>query len=403
VNTSIESASSHEVAVVGAGPVGLLLAGELAERGIRVVVLEKAHAPSMQPKANGVVGSAALQIARRGILAGTGLKVLSPPRFQFGSLPLRLGFGPGNPLHILPIPQRRLEELLERRALDLGATVRRGCEVVGFTQDGTGVTVDVRDEGGSARIHANHLVGCDGAHSIVRKTAGIGFPGFTSDRIARIARVRIPADRIRLAADGVDIDGLGHVATMRPNRMPGGTFSIAPVRALDRTAADDVYLISTHEPRGDAEPQDPLPVEELRASVRRVLGTELPFDDATAVRSTVGNSRQADTYRSGRVLLAGDAAHIFNAGGSALNVGLNDAIELGHRLTAVLRSEDSSAELDEYDGMRRAAGERALRHTRAQAALDRDDDGATALRDIVGELLNARGAARRLARLLEEG
>lgn len=403
VKVSIDSDSGHDVAVVGAGPVGLLLAGEVAARGIRVVVLERAKAPSTQPKANGIVGSAALELARRGILTGTGLKVLSPPRFQFGPLPLRLGFGPGNPLHVLPIPQRRLEELLESRARALGATVLRGCEVVGYTQDDTGVAIEVRDNDENARVHASHLVGCDGAHSIVRKTAGIGFSGFTSDRIASIARVRIPADCVRVTADGVDIDRLGRVATMRPNRMPGGTFSIAPVRALDRKAPDDVYLISVHEPRGEAEPRDPLPVEELRASIRRVLGTELPFDEATAARSTVGNSRQADTYRSGRVLLAGDAAHIFNAGGSALNVGLNDAIELGRRLAAVLRSGSSSTELDEYDGLRRAAGERALRHTRAQAALDRDDDGAGALREVVAELLRGRRAARRLARLIEQG
>lgn len=100
--------SSCEVAIVGAGLVGLLLPGELAQRGIRVLVLERATAPSLVPKANGVVGRAAVELGRRGILAGTGLRVVSPPRFPFGPLTLRLGFRPGNALHVLPIPQRRL-------------------------------------------------------------------------------------------------------------------------------------------------------------------------------------------------------------------------------------------------------------------------------------------------------
>ncbi|MHA7987575.1 FAD-dependent monooxygenase [Rathayibacter sp. CAU 1779] len=397
------SQSDPEVAVVGAGPVGLLLAGDLAERGVRVVVLEQAAEPHTEPKANGVVGSAAVALAKRGILTGTRLRVVSPPRFQFGSLPLRLGFGPGNPLHILPVPQRRLEELLERRAVAAGAVIRRGCEVAGFTQDADGVDTEVRDGGETASVRALYLVGCDGAHSVVRKRAGIGFPGFTSDRIARIARVTIPAEAITRTADKLTIRGVGSVAAMRPNRMPGGGFSIAPVRALDPSAPDDLYLISTHEPRGEVEPTDPLPVEELRASLRRVLGADLPFTDAAAERSTIANSRQADAYRAGRTLIAGDAAHVFNAGGSALNVGLNDAIDLAERLTAVLRSGGPADELDAYETVRRAAGERTLRQTRAQAALEQDDDGTSALRGVMGEVLHGRGASRRLARLLEQG
>jgi 2-polyprenyl-6-methoxyphenol hydroxylase-like FAD-dependent oxidoreductase len=390
-----------DAVIVGGGPVGLLLAGELAAQGLRVTVLERAVSPSPIPKANGIVGRSALDLAERGLLTGTGLRVISPPRFQFGPLVLDLGTGPENPLHILPVPQRRLEELLERHAVAHGAQVHRGCEVTGFSQRDAGVAVEFRAGGALTSLEARYLVGCDGAHSFVRKQAGIGFPGFTSDEIARIARITIPPAQITRAGDDLAIAGVGRVAAMRTNPMPGGGFTIAPAAVLDSTASEDLYLISTHEPRGEAEASDHLSVDELRASLRRVLGANLPFTDAVAARSTVGNSRQADAYRSGRVFLSGDAAHVFNAGGSALNVGLQDALDLGRRLAAVLRDGASAAELDGYESVRWPAGERALQHTRAQAALAQRDDSGSALRQVLGTVIADPAAARSLARLIE--
>lgn len=390
-----------DAVIAGAGPVGLLLASELAVHGLRVAVFESDASPSTVPKANGIVGQSALDLAERGLLAGTGLRVISPPRFQFGPLVLDLGSGPGNPLHILPVPQRRLEELLERRAVAHGAQVRRGHEVTGFTQEDARVVVEVRAGDAPVPVEARYLVGCDGAHSFVRKQAGIGFPGFTGDEIARIARVTIPPAQITPAGDGLAIAGVGRVAAMRTNPMPGGGFLIAPAAVLDPAAPDDLYLVSTHEPRGEAGASDAVTVAELRASLRRVLGADLPFTDATAVRSTVGNSRQADAYRSGRVFLAGDAAHVFNAGGSALNVGLQDALDLARRLAAVLRDGAPAEELDGYESVRRPAGERALQHTRAQAALTGRDNTSYAFRQVLGTVIADPAAARSLARLIE--
>jgi 2-polyprenyl-6-methoxyphenol hydroxylase-like FAD-dependent oxidoreductase len=390
-----------DVAVVGAGPVGLLLSSELASRKIRVVVFEQAETASAIPKANGIVGHSALELANRGIFSDTDLQVVSPPQFQFGSVPLDLGVEPGNPLHILPIPQRRLEQLLEQRATEAGVQLQRGRDVLGFEQDDAGVTINVAGPDGVAHVRAQYLVGCDGAHSLVRKLSGIGFPGFTSEEIARIARVTIPGDRIARAGDGFDIPGVGHVAAMRPNQLPGGGFSMAPVSALDPNSAADLYLISTHEPRGNFDASNDVPVEELRASLTRVLGEDLPFTDATAIRSTVGSSRQADAYRRGRVFLAGDAAHIFNAGGSALNVGIQDALDLADVLGGVLSDGKPLSELDSYEARRRPAGEQALNQTRAQAALARADESGSALRAIVGELTTDRTVARSLAQLLE--
>jgi 2-polyprenyl-6-methoxyphenol hydroxylase-like FAD-dependent oxidoreductase len=388
-----------EVAIAGAGPIGLLLAGELAEAGIRTLVLEAAAEPPAIPKANGIVGRSARDIAER--LAGSGLRVVSPPRFPFGPVALHLGAGPRNPLHILPVPQRRLEQLLEDRARAHGAVLRRGNAVAGFVQNDSCVRIDVRGAHGKSRVSAAYLVGADGARSFVRTHAGIGFPGFTSDQIARIARVTIPAGAITRAGDGFDIPGIGRVAAMLPNRRPGGGFSIAPVAALDPEAPADLYLVSTHERRGTAKPSDDVPVDELRASIRRVLGADLPFTEATAIRSTIGNSRQADAYRVGRVLLAGDAAHIFNAGGSSLNAGVQDALDLAPRFVATLRGSAEDDPLDGYAAARRPAVDRVLEHTRVQAALGGDDDTARALRAVWGELVTERAAARAVARLLE--
>jgi 2-polyprenyl-6-methoxyphenol hydroxylase-like FAD-dependent oxidoreductase len=250
-------------------------------------------------------------------------------------------------------------------------------------------------------MRARYLVGCDGAHSMVRKHAGIGFPGFTSDQIALIARVTIPAARVVRKGDGLEISGVGRFAAMRPNQLPGGLFTIAPQDVLDPTAPGDQYLISTHEPRGESDPSDAVSVEELRESLLRVLGADLPFSEATAIRSIVGNSRQADAYRRGRVFLAGDAAHIFNAGGSALNVGLQDAFELARCLAAAVRDRAPEAAIAGYEAARRPAGKRALQLTRAQAALSRDDANGRAVREVIGELVSSRSGARRLARLIE--
>ena len=395
------SETSTEVAIVGAGPVGLLLGGELACRGVGVVMFERADSPSLTPKANGLVGRAAVELAKTPILAGSGLRVVSPPRFPFGPLTLRLGFGPGNPLHVSAVPQRRLEDLLERRAVRYGAQLPRGHDVTGFDQSESGVTIDLRHGGGTATASTRYLVGCDGVRSLVRKHAGIGFPGFTSDRIDRIARVRIPSAQITRSTDGFDISGIGPVAALRPNQRLGGSFTIAPVTRLDPSAPPDLYLISTQEPRGDAQPSNDATVDELRASLLRVLGVELPFTEATAMRSTVANSRQADAYQVGRVFLAGDAAHIFNAGGSSLNVGLLDAFDLARRLSAVFRDGAAEDHLAGYEAARRPAGERALALTRAQAALSRDDDSSQALRHVIEQPLSTRSASRRLARLIE--
>ena len=386
------------VGIVGAGPTGLLLAAELVRRGVRVSVWERTAALDQAPRANGLVGAIGPMLRRRGVLAGSGLRIFRPPRFPFGPVTLRIGLA--GPLHVVPVPQRRLAALLERRAVGGGANILRSTEVVGFEESAGRVRVRLRREGGEREQEVDYLVGCDGAHSMVRKGIGVGFPGTTSDSIARLGRIILPSEVVHRTGGEIEIDGLGRLRLFEQNRSERGWVTLAPATELDSSARPDEYVVSTHEPRGEAEPSDPLDPAELRASISRVLGGPLPFTHASALRSTVANSRQAEHYRVGRVLLAGDAAHVFAAGGSALNVGLTDALALADALGDAL-VDGSPSRLDGYDAQRHAAGRRALLLTRLQADLAAHDERAEALRQVFEPLASRRPSARALARLVE--
>jgi 2-polyprenyl-6-methoxyphenol hydroxylase and related FAD-dependent oxidoreductases len=390
------------VVVVGAGAVGLMLACELGRLGVHAIVVERMAEPDAMPKGNGLVGHIATLVARRGLLRGiAGARALPVPRFGFGPLRLRLNPLRPNPLRILPIPQRRLEEALERRATELGTDVRRGHELVRFHDDGKRVVLGIDTVGGSYSLDAGFLVGCDGAHSFVRHQLGVAFPGTTGSGLARIGRVTIPAGAWRrLRDDVIELPGGRTVVLFQPNRTETGSISLAPVSALDRDAPADLYVVSTYEDRGAQEPAGQIPLAELTASIRRVLGQELPITHGEWMRSTVANARQAERYRVGRVLLAGDAAHLFPAGGSSLNVGMLDAVDLAKRLAAVISGAAPSDALEQYHRQRHAAGERALTQTRAQAALSAPGPDADALREVLAAALRSRNPRRYLARLL---
>jgi 2-polyprenyl-6-methoxyphenol hydroxylase-like FAD-dependent oxidoreductase len=392
------------VIIVGAGPTGLMLAGDLAAAGARTVVLDRAYHPNETPKGNGVVGLAVRELRRRKLLRGTGLRVVRPARYGFGPLSLEFGLL-RRPLELIPVPQRRLEGLLAEYATRLGATLLRGHEVLDFEQDGDGVTVHAMpataDAAGSdLQLRGRYLVGCDGAHSLVRKRLGIAFPGTTSPFLSRIARITIPAHAVPRLGNRIVLPGVGPQEMFRPIRTGQGTVTIAPAQTLDPSAPDDLYIVNTHEPRGEAEPTDRLEEAELRASLRRVLGADLPFTSAHAARSLVGNNRQAERYREGRVFIAGDAAHVYGAGGTGINSGLLDAVALGRRLADVLAGRAPADALDTYEAQRHPAGRRHIGLARLQTAMAATDENGDELRELVGDLLRDRGTARRIAGLI---
>ncbi len=180
-----------------------------------------------------------------------------------------------------------------------------------------GVGVQVRTATSTNTLNADYLVGCDGARRFIRHHAGIILPGITSDETSRIGRVVLPLADIEIAGDAIDIRhgprlNLFRLNLFRPNRTPTGAITIAPAAALDPTLSRDVFLISTQEQRRPQDADGDLTAEDFHASIQRVLGPGLPIERAGWLRATVANSRQAESYRSGRLLLAGDAAHIFS-------------------------------------------------------------------------------------------
>jgi 2-polyprenyl-6-methoxyphenol hydroxylase-like FAD-dependent oxidoreductase len=398
-----------DVVIAGAGPIGLMLAIELRLAGVEPVVLDRLPAISEIPKGNGLVGQIVQVLDYRGLLEP--LRAESTytgpvPAFSFG--PLQLGFSGAepSPLQVLAIPQRRLEHVLTARLADLGVAVRRGHEMTGFDQDDDAVTVTVTGPDGRYQLRTAYLVGCDGAHSPVRKLAGIEFPGYTSPEVALIGRVTLP-EAVAAGPGEIELPGLGRVTPTVQHRTPHGMYSVAALTSLDATAAAGTYIVYTREDVGqdaditggtrisDREP--PVTLADLQASFRRVTGADVTMTDPTWLTRTVGNSRQADRYQAGRVLLAGDAAHVF---GLALNAGMLDTINLGWKLAAQVQGRAPAGLLASYHTERHAAGRRGLLHTRAQRALTGSGEIADAIRELFSELLALPGVTRAVGELI---
>jgi 2-polyprenyl-6-methoxyphenol hydroxylase-like FAD-dependent oxidoreductase len=399
---------TSEVVIAGGGPNGLMLACELALAGVRPTVLERLPGPNPLPKANGMVGQVVRAMDYRGLyerITGSDGPPGAPPYFPFAAFPLPLHELAEHSLFALPIPQRKLEKLLGERAAELGAEIRHGHEVTGFTQDESGIRIEVTGPDGGYELLAEYLVGADGAHSIVRKLAGIGFLGDTDDAmISRTGSVRLPAGFTDPETGDLRVPGIGHIKPFGFTRTETGVLGYGRFRA-------DVHTLSLLEWDASTEDDDPpMTLAELRAAARRVLGVDIPMTlidlaeapDQVLLRRLPGrNTRQADRYRAGRVFLVGDSAHVFSGiGGPGLNLGLQDAMNLGWKLAAQVSVWAPPGLLDSYHTERHPVGERVLHQTRAQSALLAPGPDVTALRWLFGELLADRETVRRIADLM---
>lgn len=395
----LEADEYVDVVVAGAGPTGLMLAGELGGAGVRTLLLERRAQPSEVAKAGGLAGHILQLLHYRGELhrfreASTSMGAAAPAlRFPFGGLHLDFTRLEDPPMRVLLLPQPRLEALLADRADERQAEIRRGHEVTEVHQDQDAVTVEVRGPGAPYRVSARYLVGCDGGRSRIRQSAGIGFSGTSLPEIERLASFTVP-NGINVRDDGgLEVDGVGEIPfgyTATENGVfacsgMGNTMGIytAEVEATDY--ADDAAMT----------------VAEFSASVRRVLGVDLPLGKPLRMTRFGYSAKQADTYRAGRVFLAGDAAHLFPAGGVAVNAGMLDAANLAWKLAAGVHGWAPPELLDTYSDERRTAAGRTLLHTQAQVALRRGHGpGADALRTLVLELAADEQPLRRLGQLM---
>nr|AAV52248.1 JadH [Streptomyces venezuelae] len=380
MTTTPEAGFDADVIVVGAGPTGLMLAGERRLGGARVLVAERLERPTGQSRGLGFTARAMEVFDQRGLLPrfGQGETLETSPMGHFGGVQFDYTVLEGAHFGARGIPQYTTESVLEEWATELGADIRRGWEFTGLDQDDDAVEITVRTPEGERRLRAAYVVGCDGGHSPVRKAAGFDFPG-------------TPATREMYLADVV---GCGLKPRFLGERLPEGMVMAAPLAE----GVDRIIVCPHGTPPRDRRDAQAVSFAEVAAAWQRITGEDISGGSAEWVSSFTDTTRQATEYRRGRVLLVGDAAHIhLPAGGQGLSTGVQDAANLGWKLAAVVRGTAPDGLLDTYHGERHPVGQRLLMNTRAQGTVFLGGEESDPLRELFTELLAYDDVKRHLA------
>jgi bifunctional hydroxylase/dehydrase len=361
------------VIVVGAGPAGLMLAGELRLAGVDVLVLERLPERTGESRGIGFTVRTMEVFDQRGLLPRFGDFETSTAG-HFGGLPLDLTVLGAAHGAARTVPQSRTETVLEAWARELGADIRRGHQVTALTEDAHGVSVGV--EGSTTALRARYVVGCDGGRSTVRRLAGFDFPGTPATTELYLADVR-----------GVDLP-----PKMTADPSAGGLVMIAPLPGgITRIIAGE---------RGTPPVRRTGPPEfsEVADVFKRLTGTDISAAEPVWVSAFTDAARQVTQYRRGRTLIAGDAAHVhLPAGGQGMNTSVQDSVNLGWKLAAVVKGTAPDSLLDTYHGERHPVGRTLLASTRAQSLLILGGEDVTPVREILTELLGHTEVARHLA------
>ncbi|KLU08600.1 FAD-dependent monooxygenase [Kocuria sp. SM24M-10] len=363
----------HAVVIVGAGPTGLMLAGELALAEVDVAVLERRPGQDLVGARAGGLHARTIEVLDQRGLADRFLSRGATAQVAgYAGVPLDISDFPTRHPYGLALWQNHIERLLADRAGELGVPVHYGHDVTGAVQDGAGVDVDLSD---GRRWRGQYVVGCDGGRSRVRKTAGIAFPGWDATTSSLLAEAETDEE----PEWGIHQDALGK-------------------HAFRRTEGGQVGIMVTERHVGPG--REPT-LRELRDALVAVYGTDYGVHSPTWLTRFTDTTRQAASYREGRVLLAGDAAHVHAPdGGQGLNTGVQDAVNLGWKLAQVLRRTSPEHLLDTYHAERHPVAARVLRHTMAQVALRRPDERLRAVGGTVAELLGMEEPRRRFAAMM---